>query len=98
MKGVHHIDRRDQVTHVRRVKSAAKETNSGPRCILVHESGRRIGHRSSLGAHISGSLGTHISGSQQRLIDMKSLPKDKIDTFLTIQKVLLKSPLIPAES
>jgi hypothetical protein len=98
MKGMHHIDRRDQVTHVRRVKSAAKETNSGPRCMLVNESRRRIGHRGSLRAHISGSLGAHILGQQQRLIDMKYLPKAKIDTFLTIQKVLLKSRLIPAES
>jgi len=98
MKGVHHIDRRDQVTHVRRVKSAAKETNSGPRCILVNESRRRIGHRGSLRAHISGSLGAHISGPKHRLIDMKSLAKGEIDTFLTNQKVLLKSRLIPAES
>ncbi|MEY3797703.1 MAG: hypothetical protein RLZZ170_1717, partial [Actinomycetota bacterium] len=30
--------------------------------------------------------------------DMKSLAKGEIDTFLTNQKVLLKSRLIPAES
>jgi hypothetical protein len=83
---------------VRRVKSAAKETNSGPRCVLVDESRRRIAHLGSLGAHISGSLGAHISGPKQRLIDMKSLPIAKFDTFLTIQKVFLKSWLIPAES
>ena len=94
MKGVHHIDRRDQVTHVRRVKSAAKETNSGPRCILVNESRRRIGHRGSLRAHLQ----AHISGPQHRLIDMKPQPRAEFDTFLTIQKVLLKSRLIPAES
>ena len=87
---MHDIDRRDQVTHVRRVKSAAKETNSGPRCVLVDESRRRIAHL--------GSLGAHISGPKQRLIDMKSLPIAKFDTFLTIQKVSLKSWLIPAES
>ena len=94
MKCVHHVDRRDQVTYVRRVKSAAKETNSGPRCVLVNESRRRIGHRGSLRAHLQ----AHISGHQHRLNDVKTLPTAQFDSFLTIQKVSLKSRLIPAES
>jgi hypothetical protein len=94
MKGMHHIDRRDQVTHVRRVKSAAKETNSGPRCVLVNESRRRIGHRGSLRAHLQ----AHISGHQHRLIDVKSQPTAQFDSFLTIPTISLKSRLIPAES